>query len=103
MVYGRLVGLTPDQLNAIVAAAQQCIVANAVRGISYSIAGRNFSFPSMDEASQLLNEANYALGLISGQRSAYVRCNFNPALGRNGVGGLGLSVGPPNYGDGNPF
>jgi len=101
---GQLVGLSADQLNTILAACQQGIVANAVRGISYGIAGRNFSFASMEELRQTMLEANYALGLLTGQRSAFVRCNFNPALGRTGGGGLGLQIAPPyTGGDGNAF
>lgn len=79
---GKLVGLSADQLNTIIGACQQCIVANTVRGVSYSIAGRNFTFPSLSEAAQMLLEANYALGLLTGQRSANIRANFNVALGR---------------------
>lgn len=102
-VQGQLVGLSPSSLQTIIAACEQGIVANAVRGVSYSIAGRNFGFADMDALRQTLLEANYALGLATGQRSAYVRCNFNPALGRSG-NGLGLSTSPPyTGGDGNPF
>lgn len=102
-VQGQLVGLSPASLQTILAACEQGIIANAVRGISYGIAGRNFSFASMDDLRQTMNEANYALGLLTGQRSAYVRANFNPALGRSG-GGLGLATAPPyTGGDGNPF
>lgn len=100
---GQLVGLSGEQLQTIIDACQQGIVANAIRGIAYSIAGRNFSFSSMDQLRQTMLEANYAIGLLSGQRSAFVRANFNPALGRSG-GGLGLSTSPPyTGGDGNPF
>lgn len=79
---GTLVGLSLAELNQIKAAALQCIVAASVRGISYSIAGRQFSFPSLESASALLSEANYAIGLLSGQRSMNVRANFNYAIGR---------------------
>lgn len=101
-VQGQLVGLSGDQLNTIITACQQGIVANAIRGISYSIAGRNFGFASMDELRQTLLEANYALGLLTGQRSMTVRANFNPALGRNQGGQTGLQTSPPYVGgDGN--
>lgn len=86
-VSGSLVGLDSTDLQNIINAAKQCLVANAVRGISYSIAGRNFSFPSLTEAAQLLSEANYALGILTGQRSMNVRANFNEALGRGTGGG----------------
>ncbi len=86
MIQGKLVGLSADQLQTIIASAQQCIVANTIRGVSYSIAGRSFSFPSLDEAQSLLSEANYALGLLTGQRSNNVRANFNVALGRGTPG-----------------
>jgi hypothetical protein len=102
-VQGQLVGLSGDQLQTIIAACHQGIVANAVRGVSYSIAGRNFGFADMDALRQTLLEADYALGILTGQRSAFVRVNFNPALGRQG-GGLGLATSPPYAGgDGNPF
>lgn len=102
-VQGQLVGLSGDQLNSIIAACQQGIVANAIRGVNYSIAGRNFGFASMEDLRQTLLEADYALGILTGQRSAYVRANFNPSLGRQG-GGLGLATSPPYVGgDGNPF
>ncbi len=96
---GSLVGLDAADLQSIISAAKQCLVANAVRGQSYAIAGRNFSFPTLAEAQQLLLEANYALGLLTGQRSPYVRANFNPALGRGGSWQTGLQTGP--FGDGN--
>ncbi len=83
---GTLIGLSPDELNAIKAAAIQCITASAVRGVSYSIAGRNFSFPSLESAQQLLQEASYALGLLTGQRAMNVRVNFNPSIGRGTSG-----------------
>lgn len=98
---GQLVGLSADQLQTIIAACQQGITANAVRGISYGIAGRNFSFASMDELRQTLLEANYALGILTGQRSSFVRANFNPALGRGQGGQTGLQTSPPYFGDGN--
>lgn len=79
---GSLVGLTAAQLQTIIANAQGCIVANTVRGSSYSIAGRSFTFPSLDEASRMLGEANYALGLLTGARSTNVRGNFNRRLDR---------------------
>jgi hypothetical protein len=53
-----------------------------VRGTSYSIAGRTFSFPTLEAAQDLLSECNYALGLLNGTRSMNVRANFNPGLGR---------------------
>lgn len=86
-VSGSLVGLDSTDLQNIINAAKQCLVANAVRGVNYSIAGRSFVFPSLADASQLLSEANYASGLLTGQRSANVRANFNEALGRGTGGG----------------
>ena len=98
---GQLVGLSGEQLQTIIAACQQGIVANAVRGISYGIAGRNFSFASMEELRQTMLEANYALGILTGERSAFSRANFNHALGRYGSG-FGLQRSPPYVGgDGN--
>jgi hypothetical protein len=79
---GSLIGLTAAQLQTIIANAQGCIVANTVRGSSYTIAGRSFTFPSLDEAGRMLGEANYALGLLTGQRSLNVRGNFNRAIDR---------------------
>lgn len=81
-VQGKLIGLSPAQLQDIIAAGQQCIVANAVRGVSYSIAGRSFTFPSMTEAMDMMAEAQYAYGLVTGQRSNNCRANFNIAIGR---------------------
>lgn len=84
---GWYINLSPTVIQQIQAAATQCIIANSVRGVSYSIAGRNFSFPSIADASTCLMEAQYALDLQSGQRSTNVRANFNVALGRGGGGG----------------
>lgn len=84
---GWYINLAPAIIQQIQAAATQCIVANSVRGISYSIAGRNFSFPSIADASQCLMECQYALDLASGARSMNVRANFNIALGRGSGGG----------------
>ena len=79
---GTLVGLTATELTTLRTSALACIVAGTVRGTSYSIAGRTFSFPTLEAAQDLLSEANYALGLLNGTRSANVRANFNPGLGR---------------------
>lgn len=81
-VSGKLIGLPPATLQEIIAACTQCIIADSIRGVSYTIAGRSFTFPSLSEASSLLLEANYALGILTGQRSPNVRANFNPAMGR---------------------
>ena len=79
---GTLVGLTATELTTLRTSALACIVAGTVRGTSYSIAGRTFSFPSLESAQDLLSESNYALGLLNGTRSPNVRANFNPGLGR---------------------
>ena len=78
-----LVGLESADLIAIRDACKGAIIAGTVRGISYTIAGRSFSFPSLESAQNTLQEALYALGLLSGTRSEQVRANFNPSLGRN--------------------
>ena len=77
-----LVGLEAADLIAIRDACKGAIVAGTVRGISYTIAGRSFSFPSLESASNTLQEAVYALGLLQGTRSEVARANFNPSLGR---------------------
>ena len=79
---GTLVGLTATELTTLRTSALACIVAGTVRGTSYSIAGRTFSFPTLEAAQDLLSECNYALGLLNGTRSPTVRANFNPGLGR---------------------
>jgi hypothetical protein len=79
---GTLVGLTGTELGTLRSSALACIVAGTVRGTSYSIAGRTFSFPTLEAAQDLLSECNYALGLLNGTRSMNVRANFNPGLGR---------------------
>jgi len=75
-------GCTAAELATIRAAALACITNNTVRGTSYAIAGRNFSFPSLEAAGALLLEANYALGFLQETRATSVRMNFNPALGK---------------------
>jgi len=82
MAKGTLVGCTSTEIQSIRSAALACIVAASVRGVSYSIAGRTFSFPSLESAGNMLQEANYAQELLSGARSQNVRCNFNIAQGR---------------------
>lgn len=77
-----LVGLEAADLVEIRDACKAAIVAGAVRGINYTIAGRSFGFASMAEVSNVLQEANYALGLLTGVRSEVVRMNFNSAMGR---------------------
>lgn len=79
---GTLVGLTATELTTLRTSALACIVAGTVRGSSYSIAGRTFSFPTLEAAQDLLSECSYALGLLNGTRSPNVRANFNPGLGR---------------------
>jgi hypothetical protein len=81
-VKGTLVGLTSAELGEVRAAALACILANNVRGVNYSIAGRSFGFPSLVDAQQLLLEANHALGRLTGNTSMNVRANFNPSIGR---------------------
>lgn len=82
LVQGTLIGLDASDLTAIRDAAKGAILSATVRGISYTIANRTFTFPSLESAQALLSEANYALGLLTGQRSNFVKANFNPALGR---------------------
>lgn len=77
-----LVGLSAEDLNTIKSAALRCIVSDSIRGVTYSIAGRSFTFPDLAAAQQLLLEANYALGLLTGARATAVRANFNIAIGR---------------------
>jgi hypothetical protein len=81
-VKGTLVGLTSAELGQVRAAALSCILANNVRGVNYSIAGRSFGFPSIADAQQLLLEANFAAARLSGTTSMNVRANFNPSIGR---------------------
>lgn len=83
---GKLVGLGQDDLVEIRDAAKQAIVAGLTRGVSYSIAGRSFTFSSISEASSMLLEANYALSLLQGTRSPNSIANFNPSLGRGARG-----------------
>jgi hypothetical protein len=82
-VRGSFIGLEAADLVAIRDACKGAIIAGTVRGISYTIAGRSFSFPSLESASSTLQEASYALGLLQGTRSSQVRANFNPSTGRN--------------------
>ncbi len=78
-----LVGLESADLIEIRDACKAAIVAGTVRGVSYTIAGRSFSFPSLSDCQSTLAAAIYALGLLSGTRSTNVRANFNPSLGRD--------------------
>jgi len=77
-----LVGLDAEDLVAIRDACKGCIIAQTVRGVSYTIAGRSFTFPSLESAANMLQEANYALGLIRGTTGQIVRANFNDGMGR---------------------
>jgi len=77
-----LVGLDASDLEEIRDACKAAIVAGAVRGISYTIAGRSFGFASMSEVQNTLQEAVYALGLLTGARSDVVRSNFNRGYNR---------------------
>jgi hypothetical protein len=88
-IRGTLIGIDTGTLQNIITSATQCLIANTVRGTSYSIAGRNFEFPDLDSAQTLLQEANFALGLAQGTRSLSVGANFNPALGQGSSGGTG--------------
>ena len=81
-IKGSLVGLTSAELTSVRSAALACILANSVRGVNYSIAGRSFGFPSLADAQQILLEANHALGRLTGNTSMNVRANFNPSIGR---------------------
>ena len=77
-----LVGLELTDLVEIRDACKNAIIAGTVRGISYTIAGRSFNFPSLESAQNTLQEALYAISLLSGTRSNNVRANFNPSVGR---------------------
>jgi hypothetical protein len=83
---GTLVGLPAEELTAIRDAMVQGVLASMARGISYTIAGRSFTFPGMGEAQSMIEEASYALGLLSGTRSGVVRANFNDGMGRGSRG-----------------
>jgi hypothetical protein len=83
---GTLVGLPAEKLTEMRDAMADGILASMARGTSYTIAGRSFSFPGLDEAQRVLEEANYALGLLSGTRSRVVRANFNTGMGRGSLG-----------------
>ena len=54
-----------------------------VRGSSYSIAGRSFSFATLTEIKDTIAAIGYSLGKLTGTRSDHVRANFNPSVGRN--------------------
>lgn len=77
-----LVGLDRATLISIRDACSAAIVAGTVRGVSYTIAGRSFTFPSLESASNTLAEANYALGRLDGTRADAVLFNFNPGFRR---------------------
>jgi hypothetical protein len=77
---GKLIGLSAAELAQVRDAALSCILAASVRGISYSIAGRAFTFPNLESAQDLMQEANFALLRLQGRTSSSVRANFNPAL-----------------------
>ncbi len=79
---GKLIGISAATLQSIIDAGTACLIANTVRGTSYTIAGRSFQFPTLEAAQDMLGEANYALAILTGQRSFQSRANFNPALGR---------------------
>jgi hypothetical protein len=83
---GTLVGLPAETLTEMRDAMVQGILASMARGTSYTIAGRSFTFPGLSEAQSMIEEANYALGLLSGNRSRVVRSNFNPSMGRGSLG-----------------
>lgn len=85
-VQQKLVGLEAADLIEIRDACKRAIIAGTVRGTSYTIAGRSFTFPSLESAQNTLQEAAYALGLIQGTRSENVRGCFNPGLGRGSRG-----------------
>lgn len=85
MQQGTLVGLSATDLTTIKNAALQCIVAGAIRGINYSIAGRAYTFPSLESAQKMLGEAQYALDVLNGVRSSSVRVNFNSSLGKGTI------------------
>lgn len=78
-----LVGLESADLIEIRDACKAAIVAGTVRGVSYTIAGRSFSFPSLESCQNTLQAAIYAIGLLNGTRSTSARANFNPSLGRD--------------------
>jgi len=83
---GTLVGLPAETLTEMRTAMTQGILASMARGTSYTIAGRSFTFPGLDEAQRMIEETNYALGLLSGTRSKVVRANFNTGMGRGSLG-----------------
>jgi len=81
-VNGTLIGLDAEELTQLRTAAKSALLAATVRGVSYTIANRTFTFPSLESAQALLAEANYALDLLNGTRTNFVMANFNPSLGR---------------------
>lgn len=79
---GIFVGQTSAEITAIRDALQAGIIASMSRGTSYTIAGRSFTFPGLTEAGNMIQEANYALGLLTGSRSRVSRANFNDGMGK---------------------
>ena len=77
-----LVGLDAPTLQAIQTACTQAIISGCGRGVSYGIAGRTFSFPSLESAQNTLQEAANALGMLTGDRADVQVCNFNPSFNR---------------------
>jgi len=78
----KLIGLPPETLRAISAAAQAAIIAGLTRGTSYTIAGRSFGFSTISECVGLINECEAALRLANGTGSQCVVANFNRGMGR---------------------
>jgi len=93
MVNGWLIDLPVPTLQAISATCTQALVNGFVRGNSYTIAGRAHTFSDPKDIALMINECTYAIGLQTGQRSANVRANFNPSLGRSRFAG-GTYPGP---------
>jgi Ca2+/H+ antiporter len=83
---GIFVGQSAEDITAVRDAMQSGILASMARGTSYTIAGRSFTFPGLMEAGAMIQEANYALGLINGTRAKVVRANFNTGMGRGSLG-----------------
>lgn len=77
MAKGIYLSFTATQIQEIADAARNGILDVTARGVTYNIAGRSFTFPTIESCNTAIEECTYALGRLNGTVSTSVRVNFN--------------------------
>lgn len=77
-VKGLLIGVSSSKLTELKTAYEDCLLAIAEAGQSYSIGQRTFTRADISQVRETLGDINYALELAQGTRTRVAKDCFNP-------------------------